>query len=162
MLPGTLPSKLQPVACRWTGALAAAQRSRSFSRVHASEKKQAYLAKAKTGPLAGLSEQKKKDGLPRIRAILSYGPSEGKKITAVRRNMLENRSPTEKPYIIKTVAEMRKFREATRRFGGEVALVPTMGALHEGHLELLRSACRGASHVICSIYVNPTQFGAND
>lgn len=63
--------------------------------------------------------------------------------------------------IVNRIDPLRSAVEALRR-DGKVALVPTMGALHDGHLTLVREARRQAAHVVVSIFVNPRQFGANE
>lgn len=66
------------------------------------------------------------------------------------------------PEIVHTIAELRQATAPWRRAGERLALVPTMGALHEGHVSLVTLARTKAQHVAASIFVNPTQFAPTE
>ena len=64
--------------------------------------------------------------------------------------------------IVRTVRELRAVVGEWRRAGERVALVPTLGALHEGHLALVEEGRRRADRVVATIFVNPKQFGSGE
>jgi pantoate--beta-alanine ligase len=69
---------------------------------------------------------------------------------------------TRMPTLVRTVSDLRRHVAAWRNAGESVALVPTMGALHEGHLSLVALAKSKGDRVVVSIFVNPIQFGPRE
>ena len=64
--------------------------------------------------------------------------------------------------VVTDADEMRGWSDRLRRDGRTIGLVPTMGALHDGHLALIREAWRRSDAVIVTVFVNPTQFGPGE
>lgn len=77
--------------------------------------------------------------------------------------MSEDQSkPTATPLVVDSIAEVREAVRRARSDGRTIGFVPTMGALHAGHVSLIDAARRDGNFVIVSVYVNPTQFGPGE
>ena len=76
--------------------------------------------------------------------------------------MADALGPDDPPVLRTTIAQIRDEVRRARMAGRTIGLVPTMGALHEGHAELIRACCREADEVVVSVFVNPTQFGPTE
>ena len=69
---------------------------------------------------------------------------------------------TRRPRVVSTIAGVRALVAEARRAGRTIGFVPTMGALHAGHIGLVEAAKKAGTYVVVSIYVNPTQFGPGE
>ncbi len=83
-------------------------------------------------------------------------------IAAISRRILNHPMPTASLPIVRTIATLRAAVATWRAQGETVALVPTMGALHAGHLALVAHGKANATRTVATIFVNPTQFGPNE
>ena len=71
-------------------------------------------------------------------------------------------SPPPTPLVVRTVDELRRQVAVLRRTGRRIAVVPTMGAFHDGHLALMRRAAEDGHAVVVTLFVNPTQFAPTE
>jgi pantoate--beta-alanine ligase len=76
--------------------------------------------------------------------------------------MIETKKVIQRVTVISNISEMRETSESFRNQHLTIGFVPTMGCLHEGHLSLIKSSLESCDKTVVSIFINPTQFGANE
>ncbi|KAM0246362.1 hypothetical protein ACHAQJ_010256 [Trichoderma viride] len=96
-------------------------------------------------------------GLPRLYSATSGRPNTIRTLRTVAETI-----PSSSIKVLRLVDAVRQWRKPHMANYRSVGLVPTMGALHEGHFSLIRAAARENHHVVVSIYVNPAQFGIKE
>jgi len=116
-------------------------------------------AKAKTSARRKAATKSKKK-TPRAKVgKKKKAPAQKRKTSRIAGKKTKSSAPLK---IIRTVKDMRKYIREMRSRRRRIALVPTMGYLHEGHLTLVEEARRLASVVVVTVFVNPAQFGPNE
>ncbi|MBN2495207.1 MAG: pantoate--beta-alanine ligase [Deltaproteobacteria bacterium] len=139
-----MPSKAKPSKKRRASRATAVKSSRAKARGKPAHKKKAASSRRRTGkPARKTSKAKAKSGPKGAKAVRISRAKPGFKL-------------------IRRVADMKKYIAELRRHRRSVALVPTMGSLHDGHLALIHEANRLAKVVVVSVFVNPTQFGPHE
>ncbi|KAH6660970.1 pantoate-beta-alanine ligase-like protein [Truncatella angustata] len=96
-----------------------------------------------------------------LNTVLNLTTPSSRTMASARRTTRE-KIPSSAIRILRTVDSVRAWRRPHLLDHRLVSLVPTMGALHRGHLSLIRAAARDTHHVVVSIYVNPAQFGVKE
>jgi pantoate--beta-alanine ligase len=94
--------------------------------------------------------------------LLQLGGGSARLLARKHMKKVEMMTLQQNPQVVRNVTELRRIVQSWRSRGDRVAMVPTMGALHEGHLSLIRLAKKQAERVVASIFVNPTQFGPTE